>query len=53
MRFEGEQAEEEKQPLVGVKVDSSMPALFKKGEFLVVKPGFEINAPSRVSKANF
>ena len=53
MRFEGEQAGEEKQPLLGVKVDSSTPALFKKGEFLAVKPGFEINAPSQVSKANF
>ena len=53
MRFEGEQAEEENQPLVGVEVDSSTPVLFKKGEFLTVKPGFEINAPSQVSKANF
>ena len=54
MRFEGEQAEEEKQPLVGVEVDSLTPVLFKKGEVLAVKPGFEIlNAPSQVSKANF
>ncbi|PFX12611.1 hypothetical protein AWC38_SpisGene23399 [Stylophora pistillata] len=52
-RFEGEQTEEENQPLVGVEVDSSTPVLFKKGEFLAVKPGFEINAPSQVSKANF
>ena len=42
MRFEGEQAEEEKQPLVGVEVDSLTPVLFKKGEVLAVKPGFEI-----------
>ena len=53
MRFEGEQVEEEKQPLVGVEVDSLTPVLFKKGEVLAVKPGFEINAPSQVSKANF
>ena len=33
MRFEGEQAEEENQPLVGVEVDSSTPVLLKKGEF--------------------
>ena len=51
-RFEGEQAEEENQPLVGVEVDSSTPALFKKGEFLAVKPGFEINACySRILKS--
>ena len=43
MRFEGEQAEEENQPLVGVEEDSSTPVLFKKGEFLAVKPGFKIN----------
>ena len=53
MRFEGEQAEDEDQPLVGVEVDSSAPVLFKKGEFLAVKPGFELNAPSQISKANF
>ena len=39
--------------MVSVEVDSSTPVLFKKGEFLAVKPGFEINAPSQVSKANF
>ena len=39
--------------LVSVEVDSSTPVLFKKGEVLAVKPGFEVNAPSQVSKANF
>ena len=32
---------------------SSTPVLPKKGEFLAVKPGFEIHAPSQVSKASF
>ena len=27
--------------------------MIKKGEFLAVKPGFEINAPNLVSKAHF
>ena len=53
MSFEGEQAEEENQPLVGVEVDSSTPIVIKKGEFLAVNSGFEINAPNQVSKAHF
>ena len=38
MSFEGEQAEEENQPLVGVEVDIySTPVVIKKGEFLAFK----------------
>jgi len=37
-------------PMSKIGQGSSTPVLFKNGAFLVVKPGFEINAPSHVSR---